>query len=72
MGKNITYIGEGIDRLVTLDVGARGVIYNLYKAAQEIVNAPLTLTAAQNIVNAMNHGNIAIIITGFIVLPRKV
>lgn len=34
MNKNIEYIGEGIDRLVTLDVRARGVIYNLYNAAR--------------------------------------
>jgi hypothetical protein len=72
MEKNVAYIGEGIDRLVTLDVKARGVIYNLYNAARELVGAPLTLTAAQRICEAMRRGCSVIITTGFIVLPKRV
>jgi hypothetical protein len=72
MEKSITYIGEGIDRLITLDVRARGVIYNLYNAARELVGAPLTLTAAQRICEAMRRGGSVIITTGFIVLPKRV
>lgn len=72
MEKNITYIGEGIDRLITLDVRARGVIYDLYNTARELIGSPLTLTTAQKINEVMKNGGIAIITTGFIVLPRKV
>ncbi|MEM2702854.1 MAG: DUF4392 domain-containing protein [Candidatus Bathyarchaeia archaeon] len=72
MNKNITYVGEGIDRLVVLDIRARGVIYDLYNAARELVNAPITLTAAQRSSEAMKRGDAVIITTGFIVLPQKV
>lgn len=72
MRKNIKYVGAGIDRLVVLDVRARGVIYNLYDAAKELVKAPITLTAAQKITDTIKNGSVAIITTGFIVLPKKV
>jgi len=72
LGKNVEYIGEGIDRLVTLDVRARGVIYNLYNATRKIVDGPLTLTTARRIIEAVKGGGTAIITTGFIVLPQKV
>jgi hypothetical protein len=70
--KNIWYVGEGIDRLVALDIRARGVIYDLYNAARELVDASVTLTAARRITEAMKNGGTAIITTGFIVLPQKV
>jgi len=70
--KIIEQIGEGIDRLVTLDVRARGVIYNLYDAARKLSQNPLTLTAAQKILENSGNGRTALITTGFIVLPRKV
>jgi len=72
MDENIEYIGEGIDRLVTLDVRARGVIYNLYDAARKLVDSPLTLTAARRIVETVKNGDTVIITTGFRVLPQKV
>ena len=72
MDENIEYIGEGIDRLVTLDVRARGVIYNLYDAARKLVDSPLTLTAARRIVETVKDGDTVIITTGFRVLPQKV
>jgi len=72
MDENIEYIGEGIDRLVTLDVRARGVIYNLYDAARKLVDSPLALTAARRIVETVKDGDTVIITTGFRVLPQKV
>lgn len=72
MNENIEYVGEGIDRLVTLDVRARGVIYNLYNAARKLTNGPLTLTAARRIVKTVKSGDAVIITTGFRVLPQKV
>jgi len=72
MEKNVEYVGEGVDRLVTLDVRARGAIYNLYNAARGLVDGPLTLTAARRIIEVVKSENTAIITTGFIVLPQKV
>jgi len=72
MDENMEYIGEGIDRLVTLDVRARGVIYNLYDAARKLVDSPLALTAARRIVETVKDGDTVIITTGFRVLPQKV
>jgi hypothetical protein len=71
MGKNVEYMGEGIDRLITLDVRARGVVYNLYNTARRLVDEPLALTAARRTVEALKDGGTAIITTGFIVLPQK-
>jgi len=66
------HVGEGIDRLVTLDLRARGVIYKLYEAARKLTEAPLTLTAAQRIMEAVKPEDKVLITTGFIVLPQRV
>jgi len=66
------HVGEGIDRLVTLDLRARGVIYRLYEAARKLTEAPSTLTAAQRIIEAVEPGDTVLITTGFIVLPQRV
>lgn len=67
------YIGEGIDRLITLDLRARGVIYRLYEAARKLVkNRPLALTAAQQITDTVDVGGYVIITTGFILPPNYV
>jgi len=70
--ENIEYIGEGIDRLVTLDVRARGIIYNLYGTARKLVNSPLTLSVARRISETVKNGDTVMITTGFRVLPQKV
>jgi hypothetical protein len=72
MKGNTRYTGEGIDRIVTLDVRARGVIYNLYAAARRLVVGPLSMSAAQRIVEATRKAGTVVITTGFIVLPQKV
>ena len=66
------HVGEGIDRLVTLDLRARGVISRLYDAARKLTDAPLTLTAARRIMEAVKPGDTVLITTGFIVLPQRV
>jgi len=66
------HVGEGIDRLVTLDLRARGIIYRLYEAARKLTEAPLTLTAAQRIMEAVKPEDNVLITTGFIVLPQRV
>jgi len=72
MSKDMNYIAEGIDRLITLDIRARGVIYKLYDAARRLCDGPLTLTAAQKIADKLNNGDKVILTTGFMVLPKKV
>ncbi|MEM2988734.1 MAG: DUF4392 domain-containing protein [Candidatus Bathyarchaeia archaeon] len=72
MEKNIEYIGEGIDRLITLDIRARGVIYNLYAAARELTGGPIALMVARSINEAIKKGGSVVITTGFIVLPQKI
>lgn len=44
------YMGENIDRLITLDLRASGGIYHLYSAARALYNAPICLFAAQKII----------------------
>jgi len=71
--KKIENIGEGIDRLITLDLGARGVIYRLYEAARRLNNnCPLALTAAQRIIETVDAEDHVIITTGFILPPNYV
>jgi len=73
MGKNKSgHVAEGVDRLITLDLRARGVIYRLYEAARRLTSAPLTLTAAENIMEAAKSGDTVLITTGFRVLPQRV
>lgn len=66
------HVGEGIDRLVTLDLRARGIIYRLYEAARRLTGVPLTLAASQRIMEAVRPGDNVLITTGFIVLPQQV
>lgn len=63
---------EGIDRLVTIDMSGRGVIYKLYDAARGLTGRPLILNAAEEIVSKVGRGDSAIIVTGFRVLPSQV
>jgi len=59
------YVGEGVDKLVVLDLASRGIIYELYDAARELVGTPLTLTAAQQITDSVEPGSFVLIATGF-------
>ncbi len=69
MTKNELYVGEGIDRLITVDLGARGVIYRLYEAARELVKEPLTLRASKALVSRLKKGDYVVVATGFRVPP---
>jgi hypothetical protein len=72
MERSLEYIGEGIDRLITLDVRARGIIYDLYSAARGLVRGPVALEAAKGISDTVRNGDAVIITTGFIVLPQRI
>jgi len=69
---SIEYISDGIDRLITLDIRGRGVIYKLYNAARSLVSKPITLKASEEIINNLNPGDFIILTTGFRVLPKEV
>ncbi len=67
--RGIEYIGVGIDKLITLDLKSRGVIYKLYEEACKLLKAPLCLTAAQRILDTVKSKDNVLITTGFIVPP---
>jgi len=72
MERGLEYIGEGVDRLITLDVRARGIIYDLYGAARELARGPVALEAAKSVSDTVRNGDAVIITTGFIVLPQRI
>ncbi len=58
-------IGEAVDRLVTVDLSARGFITILYEEARKIAaEGPLCLTAAKEIVERTGPGQPVVIATG--------
>ncbi|MCS7102657.1 MAG: DUF4392 domain-containing protein [Candidatus Korarchaeum sp.] len=71
MSSSPEHVCEGIDRLLTLDMSGRGVIYKLYKAARELTKRPLVLNAAEGILREVSKGDSVIIVTGFRVLPSQ-
>jgi hypothetical protein len=69
---SIEQVCEGIDRLITIDVSGRGVIYKLYDAARSQSGKPLTLNAADTMMTKLEEGDIVMITTGFRVLPDMI
>lgn len=62
-------IAESLDKLMTLDIPARGVIDVLYQAARKRQQKPLTLAAVELLLNAVKPGDPVIIATGWIDQP---
>lgn len=62
-------IGEAIDRLITVDIGGRGIILKLYNAAREKIGEPLVLNTAKSLKENVGEGDYVIITTGFRVPP---
>ena len=56
---------EAIDRLITVDVGSRGVVGNLYQAARALSSRPLVLTAAEALHSALLNKDVVFIATGW-------
>jgi len=56
---------EAIDRLITVDVGSRGVIGKLYQAARSLSSKPLVLTAAEALQRALHNEDVVFIATGW-------
>jgi len=58
-------IGEAVDRMITVDISARGLIRSLYDAARvSSQDQPLALTAARKLADASKAGQPIIIATG--------
>jgi len=63
--KILQQIGEAVDRMITVDVSARGLIQSLYDGARaSLENQPLALTAARRLADATKEGQPIIIATG--------
>ncbi|MEZ4864821.1 MAG: DUF4392 domain-containing protein [Caldilineaceae bacterium] len=60
-----TRIGWQIDHLMALDTRGKGHIPALYQAAADLIAAPLAMTAAQRLREAVAPGDVVGIITGF-------
>ncbi len=62
-------MGDGIDRLVTVEITGRGVIGELYAAARQAGGGPLCLEAASRLLEHVHKGDVVILATGFPTYP---
>ena len=62
-------IGEGVDRLVTIEINGRGVVGHLYAAARKVQEDPLCLKAAARILENVHKGDVVILATGWPTYP---
>jgi D-glutamate cyclase len=62
-------IGEGIDRLGSIEIAGRGVIGELYAAARAAREGPLCLEAASRLLERVPKGRIVILATGLPMYP---
>jgi hypothetical protein len=62
-------IAETLDKLMTMDIPARGVIDALYKAARNREGRPLTLAAVELLTKKIKPGDTVIIATGWVDQP---
>jgi D-glutamate cyclase len=62
-------IGEGIDRLVSVEITGRGVIGELYAAARAAGGGPLCLDAASRLLERVGKGRVIILATGLPTYP---
>jgi D-glutamate cyclase len=58
-------IGWQVDHLMSIDTRGKGIIPAMYKAAIDVVNAPLAMTAAKRIRQVVGRGDVVGLITGF-------
>jgi D-glutamate cyclase len=62
-------IGEGIDRLVSIEISGRGVIGELYAAARGAEGIPLCLGAASRLLERVQKGSVVVLATGYPIYP---
>ncbi|MDN5361019.1 MAG: D-glutamate cyclase [Moorella sp. (in: firmicutes)] len=65
MDPKFVSIGESLDKLVSMDITARGVVDKLYQAARELQDGPLTMAAAAALKARVKPGDRVILITGW-------
>jgi D-glutamate cyclase len=61
--------GDEIDRLVTIDIPARGVIHRLHEAASALTQAPLCYDAAETLKARVRKGDNVFIVCNFPIAP---
>ena len=64
-------VGENLDTLMNLDPRGYGVCRILYAGSRKATGEPLTMHAAQTLVDAVKPGDLVYILTGFVLLPHK-
>lgn len=64
-------LGENLDNLMNLDPRGYGVCRILYKAAREYTKKPLTINAAEKLMDTLKEGDLVYIMTGFVLRPFK-
>ncbi len=62
-------VGEGIDRLVNIEITGRGVIGDLYAAARQVHEGPLCLEAAARLLEHVHKADVVVLATGFPTYP---
>jgi hypothetical protein len=65
------HVGENLDRLVTVDITARGVVAPLYQAARQAQGEPLTWLAASALYTRVQPNDVVILATGMPVGPLQ-
>lgn len=64
-----SYVGESVDRLVTLDPKATGAIPHLYNAARALYDRPLCLLAAHRMQERVTNESLVLLTTGAVISP---
>lgn len=64
-------LGENLDNIMNLDPRGYGVCRILYEAARKYTKKPLTMNAAQKLVDKIEDGDLVYIITGFVLPSHK-
>ena len=64
-GNSLITCAEAIDRLITVDVGGRGVIGRLYQAARALSSRPLVLMASEELQRSLSDREVVFIATGW-------
>lgn len=64
-------LGQSLDDLANIDPRGYGVCKILYQASRKYTGAPISMNAAQKLVNTVKAGDIVYIMTGFVLRPYK-
>ncbi|MEW5759504.1 MAG: glutamate cyclase domain-containing protein [Candidatus Thermoplasmatota archaeon] len=66
----LTVVSETIDKLITADIGSRGVVDILYRHARKRIRKPLVLHAAEQLKKNVTMGSTVFISTGWLDRPQ--